>query len=191
MRTPSINSVSKSTVRVAFATMVVLVVPFLAMQFTDEVVWDLADFAVAGALLFGAGLTYELAVRKAAGKTAYRVTVGLAVAVSLLLVWVNLAVGLIGKEDNPANLMYLGVIAVGIVGATIARFRPHGMALTLFTMAFAQAMVAMIALMFGLGSQWNESIEILFSNGFFVALFSGSACLFLRASHRRTEIGGS
>jgi hypothetical protein len=43
----------------------ILLLPWLAMQITDEVVWDLADFIVAGALLIGAGLTYELAARKA------------------------------------------------------------------------------------------------------------------------------
>lgn len=48
------------------------------MQFTDEVVWDVFDFAVAGILLFGAGLTYELVARKA-GNIVYRVAVGVAV----------------------------------------------------------------------------------------------------------------
>jgi hypothetical protein len=50
----------------------------------------------------------------------------------------NLAVGVIGTEDDPANLMYVGVLAVGIIGAIIARFRPHGMARTLFATALAQ-----------------------------------------------------
>ena len=86
----------------------ILLLPLLAMQITDEVVWDLADFAVAGALLFGTGLTYELAARMK-GNTAYRAAVGLALAAALILVWVNLAVGLIGTEDNSANQMYGGV----------------------------------------------------------------------------------
>src|SRR5688572_8042949 len=61
-------------------------------------------------------------------RNVYRFAVGVALAAALFLVWMNLAVGLIGTEDNPANLLYGGVLAVGIIGAIIARFRPHGMA---------------------------------------------------------------
>jgi len=86
------------------------------MQFTDEVVWDLADFVVAGVFLFGAGLTYKLIARKGSN-IAYRVAVGVAVATALLLIWMNLAVGLIGNEGNPANLMYIGVLAALIIEA--------------------------------------------------------------------------
>ena len=41
----------------------ILLVPLVAMQFTDEVVWTLSDFVVAGVLLFGSVLVYELAGR--------------------------------------------------------------------------------------------------------------------------------
>jgi hypothetical protein len=46
--------------------------------------------------------------------------------------------------------MYIGVLAVGIIGAIVARFRPHGMARALFATALAQALVAVIALLAGL-----------------------------------------
>ena len=84
----------KALVRIALVTALILLLPLLAMQFTDEVVWDLADFVVAGALLFGTGLTYELIAGKG-GNFAYRAAVGVAAAAALLLVWVNLAVGII------------------------------------------------------------------------------------------------
>jgi hypothetical protein len=121
--------------------------------------------------------------------TAYRAAVGVALAVAFLLAWVNLAVGIIGSEDNPANLMYVGVLAVGIVGATIARFRPHGMARALFVTALAQALVAVIALIAGLGLPWSPPVEILGVNGFFVALFVGSGLLFRYAARERTPAG--
>ncbi len=165
----------------AVATLILLL-PLIAMQFTDEVAWDLADFAVAGALLFGTGLTYELVARKM-GSIAYRVAVGVALAAALLLVWVNLAVGLIGSEDELANLMYVGVLAVGIIGAIIARFQPHGMARALFATAIAQMLVAVIALIAGMHQYPGSSVsEILNVNGFFVALFVLSALLFRRAA---------
>jgi hypothetical protein len=166
----------------------ILLLPLVAMQFTDEVNWDVADFAFAGALLIGTGVTYELAVRKT-GDTAYRSAVGVALAAAFILAWMNLAVGIIGTEDNPANLMYIGVLAVGFIGAIIARFQPDGMARALFATALAQALVAVIALLAGLGSPWSGPGEILILNGFFVALFVGSAWLFRKAARGRAEQG--
>ena len=78
--------------------------------------------------------------------------------------------------------MYLGVLAVGIIGAGIARLRPQGMARALFATALAQALVAIIALIFGLGAPYSPPAEIVGVNGIFVALFLVSAWLFQRAS---------
>lgn len=161
---------------IMFAAAFILLLPLLAMRITDEVVWDLADFAVAWTLLVCAGLTYRLATRKA-DNIAYRAAVGVAVATALILVWMNLAVGLIGNEETPANLMYGGVLAVGIIGAIIARFRPHKMARALFATALAQMLVGVIALIAGLGFT-------LILNGFFAALWVGSALLFRRAARK-------
>ena len=182
------NSAYRFAVGVALAAAFILLLPLLAMQITDEVVWDLADFAVAGALLVGTGLMYGLAARKA-GNIAYRAAVGVALAAAFILVWMNLAVGIIGTEDDLANLMYVGVLTVGIIGAIIARFRPHEMARALFATALAQALVAVIALIFGLGSPWSGPGEILALNGFFVALFLGSALLFRHAVREQTPAG--
>ncbi|CAA9566615.1 MAG: hypothetical protein AVDCRST_MAG86-1124 [uncultured Truepera sp.] len=82
---------------------------------------------------------------------AYRAAVGVSLAAALGLARLSLGVGMIGADGDPANLMYFGVLAVGIIGAVIARFRPHGMARALLATALAQASVAVIALIFGLG----------------------------------------
>jgi hypothetical protein len=172
----------RSGVRVALAT---LLVPLVAMQFTDEVVWNPADFAVAGILLFGAGLTYELIARKA-GNIAYRAAVGVAVAAAFILVWLMGAVGVIGAEGDRADLMYFGVLAVGIIGAVIARLRPMGMARALLATALAQALVGVIALIAGKHQAPISSVfEIVGLNGCFVALFIGSAWLFRHAARRQ------
>jgi hypothetical protein len=165
---------------------VLLLLPLVAMQFTDEVKWDAFDFAVMGALLGSVGLGFELAVGKT-GNWIYRAAGGIALAAMFLLVWVNGAVGIIGSEDNPANLMYGGVLAVGIIGATIARFQPDGMARALFATALAQAFVAVIALVARLGSTgpiWPRDILIL--TGFFAALWLISAWLFRKAAREQT-----
>jgi hypothetical protein len=173
----------RSVVGVALATAFILLLPLLAAP-----AWSLADFVVAGGLIFGTGLTYVLVARRA-GKIAYRAAVGVALAAALLLVWINLAVGVIGSEDNPANLMYVGVLFVGIVGAIVSRLRPDGMARALFATALAQASVAVIALLFGLGSERSRPVEILGVSGLFVALFVGSAMLFRHAGRERTAAG--
>ena len=166
---------------------VLLLLPLIAMQFTHEVNWDETDFIVFGAMLVGACGAYELATRMT-GNTAYRAAVGVAVVAAFLLIWINLAVGIIGSEDNPANLMYGGVLAVGIIGAVIARFEPHGMARALVGMALAQVLVAVLALIFLWGSHgenWPQVIVVL--NGFFAALWLGSAWLFRRAARERSH----
>jgi hypothetical protein len=132
--------------------------------------------------------TFDLASRMT-GKTAYRMAVGIALLGAFLLIWMNLAVGIIGSEDNPANLMYAGVLAIGLVGAFAVRFRPRGMALTLGVMALAQLTVGVIALSAGLGStgaNWPRVIYVL--TAFFAASWLLSAWLFHRASRDRRSL---
>lgn len=158
-----------------------LLLPLVAMQFTDEVAWDEFDFAIAAVLLLGTGIAFELAVRKA-GDLAYRAGAGLALVAMFLLAWLSLGVGVIGKDGDPVNLVYFGVIAVGIIGAIVARLQPAGMANTMIAMALVQAAIAVTALIKGLGHPWSGPLEILGLNGFFVAIFVGSALLFLKAA---------
>jgi hypothetical protein len=163
-----------------------LLLPVLAMQVTDEVAWDKTDFAVFGAMLASVGLAFEFLARKT-GSSAYRTAIGIALAAAFLLVWMNLAVGIIGTEDNPANLMYGGVLAVGIIGAIIARFQPDGMARAMVATALAQALVGAIALIAGLGSP----ADVLGLTGFFAALWLTSAWLLRKAARERTPAGRS
>jgi hypothetical protein len=167
--------------RVVLIAALILMVPFVAMQVTDQVNWSLFDFVVAGALLVGTGLLYELAARKAR-TVVYRAAAGVAVGAAFVLTWVNLAVGIIGEPDERANVLYLAVPAVGIIGAVIARLEPRGMARALFATALAQALIAAIALILGWGAPGTGSLAIVALNGMFVALFAGSAWLFRLAA---------
>jgi hypothetical protein len=161
-----------------------LLIPLVAMQFSDEWNWDLFDFVFAGTLLFGAGLTFELT-------TAYRAAVGVAVATALILVWVNAAVGIIG-DDESVNFMYFGVLAIGIVGALIARLRPQGMARALFAMAIAQMAVPVIVLTIpnlrGALMEPPGVVGVFGLNAFFAMLWIGSAWLFRKAG-REQHVG--
>jgi hypothetical protein len=155
------------------AAALLLLFPLVAMQFSDEVNWTPADFLVFGTMLVCACGAYELATRASANKT-YRIAAGVAVATAFILVWANLAVGIIGAAGNPANLMYAGVLAVGLIGASIARLQPRGMARALLATAIAQALVDVIAVVSGLGHTFMVT-------GFFVALWLASAWLFAKA----------
>ena len=169
----------------------ILLLPLIAMLFTDEVAWDETDFAVMGAMLFGACGAYELAARTTRN-IAYRSAVGVAVVAAFILIWMNLAVGIIGSEDNPANLMYGGVLAVALLGALLVRFRPHGMARALAATALAQVLVGVIALIAGLGStgaNWPRVIVVL--TGFFAALWLISAWLFRKAARQQASAGAA
>jgi hypothetical protein len=175
-------------VGVALTTACILLLFFLGMLLTDEMNWGLFDFVFAGALIFGTGLTYVLVARRG-GNMAYRFAVGIALAAAFLLVWINLAVGVIGSEDNPANLMFYGVLAIGFLGAIIAELRPRGMARVLFAMALGQVLVPVIALIIWKPQVTSGVAGVLTLNGFFVVLFVGSALLFRNAARELTPAG--
>ena len=159
-----------------------LLLPLVAMQFTDEVQWTASDFAVFGTMLLVACGAYELALW-ASGNPVYRAAAAVAVGTAFFLVWSNLAVGLIGSERNPDNVLYVGVLAVGIVGAVVARLRAPGLAWTLVAMAVAQVLVPAIARALG-------SVEVLLLTGTFVALWFTSAWLFRKAAREETPVRG-
>lgn len=86
----------------------VLLVP-LALDFP----WTVGDFIFAAVIFAIVGGILELSVWRSP-HWSYRIAVGLAVAGAVLHVWITGAVGIIGSEDNPGNLVYLGVLAVAI-----------------------------------------------------------------------------
>jgi len=122
-----------------------LLLPLVAMQFTSEVNWTLDDFLVMGGLLALVGGAYELAVRVARSNT-YVVAFGIAVGTAFLTIWINLAVGIIGDEGDLANAMFVGVLAIALIGAVLARLEPLRMARAAALTAAVQAAVGVAAL---------------------------------------------
>jgi hypothetical protein len=166
------------------AAAALLMVPAIAMQFTREVNWSFADFAVFGLMLGSVGLGAEFLVRQS-GSAPYRLGAAMALLASFLLVWINLAVGIIGDEGNPANLMFAGVLSVACGGAIIAHFRATGMARAMAAAAAAQGLVGAVALVGRLGEGsaiWPR--DVLGATAMFVALWLVSAGLFRLAAAR-------
>jgi hypothetical protein len=94
--TMSIVTHNKRLIVILLGIACVLLLPAVAMRFTDAVTWTPFDFLVAGGLLLTAGLTFEFFARRG-GSTAYRVFVGVAIATLLFVVWLELAVGIFGS----------------------------------------------------------------------------------------------
>jgi hypothetical protein len=169
----------KSIVRAALVTAGVLLIPLWGIFYVDGWNWDWHGFVVAGAFVFSAALTYELVVQ-GMSNTAYRFAMGLAVATAFVLTWVNVVLAV---DVSLANVMYVGVVVVGLVGAAIARLRARGMAVALVGTAIAQMLVPFIALAF-----WRTSVApgaavpVIGLNGVFIVLFAISALLFRRAA---------
>lgn len=116
-----------------------LLLPALAMRLYPQagVDWTALDFAVMGVLLAAVCGLYEFAAWLG-GSLAYRVGFGIAVLAGFLMIWVNLAVGMLGSEGNVANLMFAGVLGIAGLGSLLARFRAVGMANAMFAAALAQ-----------------------------------------------------
>ena len=72
-----------------------LLIPFLAMQFTSEVNWSPFDFLVMGILLFGLGLAGEWVWRNVK-RTGHRIALLVAALAVFFLIWAELAVGVFG-----------------------------------------------------------------------------------------------
>lgn len=172
------NTFFKYTTGVALSTALLLLVPLVAMQFTDEVVWTLGDFVFAGVLLFGTGMLLVLVATKSTGSS-HKWGMGIAILSIFLLTWVNLAVGLVGHEGEPINTLYFIIPAVGFIGAFLSRFKSQGLCYTLCIMAVIPMIIAVIALMgYMQEPPHNSTTQILGVNMFFTVLFSLSAISF-------------
>lgn len=165
------------------AAAILLSVPWVMMQVSDEWNWRPESFVLFGALLATALGLYEWGTR-VSGSVAYRVAIAIALVTGFVVVWMNLAVGIIGPEDNPANLMYLGVLGIGAAIALVGRLRPRAMAFALLATTIAQGTLTAIVLIAGerLNPGATQAAATLILNLVFGALFLTSALLFRRAA---------
>jgi hypothetical protein len=108
--------------------------------------------------------------------------------VSLLLVWINGAVGIIGNEDNPANLMFIGIVAVALAGSVLARFEARGMALAMLVAFALTAAIAVAALALGWGAgDPPGAVGLAMLIGGFALMWGLSSALFAKAARDGTR----
>lgn len=158
------------------AAAALLALPLGAMRVTGEVRWGGADFLMFGAMLLLAGGAVELAVRRSRDR-AFLLGAAVAVGTAFLLVWVNLAVGFIGAEGDPANLPFAGVLAVAALGALLSRGRARGLARAAAAAGCLQAAACAGAFAAGLPVPIAPSVA-------FTGLWLLSAAAFARAARR-------
>lgn len=152
-----------------------MLAPLLLIRGADEPAWRApGDFIFLAVLLAGVGIAYEAAARVPDDK-AYWAGLVVALASTVLQTWINLAVGVIGSEDNPINWVYAGVTAVAVAGVALSRFHAESMAYAMVASAIAQGIAFVIALV--VGRIFTGPITV-----FFTALWLLSAWLFRKAA---------
>lgn len=154
----------------------------MMLQAAEGWAWGPVDFVVAALLLYGTTGLIDLAIRRS-GSLAYKFGVALAMLAALLLVWINGAVGVIGDENNPANLVFAGVILPAVAGSVLARFRARGMARAMLIACALNAAIAAAVPLFGWGADeppGTAGLTMLVSG--FAAMWGLSAALFARAA---------
>jgi len=172
----------RPAITIVLGAALLLIIPLIATYTVEGFNWQPFDFAIVWVLLSGAGLAYTFIVSRSAN-LAYRVAAGLAVLAALALIWINGAVGIIGNEDNPANLLYGAVLATGLVGAFLARLKPRGMSYALMATAIVQAFVPVAAFIIWRPDMSPGVVQVFMLNALFVLVFAVSGLLFRRAAH--------
>lgn len=122
-------------------------------------------------------------VRGKSGQKEYRLGIVVATAASFVQVWMNLAVGIVGSNDNPVNQGFFGVVATAAACTFVARFRPSGMARAMLAVAGVQVLLAMaVATAPSTALDPMGVAGVLMLSGLFVASWLISAALFLRSA---------
>lgn len=87
---------NKRLITILLLSALILLIPLIAMPFTDEVNWGVLDFIIAGFLLVSTGGLLEFANRKIA-KSNYKIAISILIVIAFLMVWAELAVGIFGS----------------------------------------------------------------------------------------------
>lgn len=159
-----------------------VLLPLVAMQFTSDVNWTFSDFIAASLMIGLTGGALELAVRASRNPWA-RAGAIVMIITCFLLLWVNLAVGFLGSEGNPANIMFLLVLGIAIGGSIATRLRAGPMVRTMLAAAIVQVSIAALGLAAGWASPgWKGVYEVVMGSTLFGGLWLISAALFRNAA---------
>jgi hypothetical protein len=159
------------------AAALLLAAPAIAMRFPGSGVnWTASDFIFAGIVFALVGGLFELAAR-ASRNVSYRAAVAIGVACGFLQLWITLAVGIIGNEDNPANWTYIAMVLAALSVAAVSLGEPRTLSRAMLVMAVLQLIFFALHMIDG---HFTGVIDL-----FFTALWVNSSRLFARAARQR------
>jgi hypothetical protein len=170
------SQLGKTTLRVALVALALLMVPLVASQLVPGWNWPARAFVIVYLLFFATGMAYALIARKM-GAWSYKAGVAVALVAGFALGWSNMVH--VADSAHPENLVYYSVLALGIVGACLARLKARGLALTLFAMA---ATLALIAVILPSGAPPDMARRMAIGHALLVTLFTASGLMFRHAS---------
>ncbi|MBA3973607.1 MAG: hypothetical protein C0504_05220 [Candidatus Solibacter sp.] len=175
----SMTEMRKTVARAAVVALVLLMAPIVGSRVVEGWNWGVGAFVFTYVMFFGTALAYGLIAGRM-GAWAYKAAVGLALVSGFVMGWATMVH--MSETENPVNLVYFGVLAVGAVGAWLARLKARGMARAMFAMAGALAVAFVITQVVMVdtpaGPVWDAGMR----HGGGMALFAVSGLLFRRAS---------
>ena len=126
------------------SALALLSVPAIAMWAgADGVLWTASDFIVFALMLLILGTGIELSMRRS-NDLSYRLGAIAACGIGFLTIWADLAVGMIGSEDNGYNLIFLAIVLFAAIGAALVRGNARLMSKLTFAAGAAQLVTAAI-----------------------------------------------
>jgi hypothetical protein len=181
---------NKDYLIVALVPLALLLIPFVGSRTVEGWNWTWSDFVMAWVVFTFTTFFYRLLATRKAANFAYKAGAALAVLTGFLIIWITMAVQIIG-DDNPGNLLYLLTILGGFVGVGLARFQPAGLARVAFVMAAAVLVIPAVSVALW-PADFNPGyprVQIL--TGCFTAMFAASGLLFRRAAGQLPQINGA
>ena len=158
------------------AALALLLTPAVMMRVSSGWHWTIGSFVVAGVIIGGVGLLYELAERVSASR-AYRAGAGIALVTAFLTVWTTIV------RDDGNGIGFLLLVVTAMIAAFAAWFRPAGMARAMLGVAAMQALVGLgVATAPVTASQPDGPVRALVASGVFMLLWLISAMCFRAAA---------
>ena len=155
---------------------VLLLIPAVMMQFVPDWNWSIGDFLVAGTVIGGVGLLYELAER-ASERRPYRIGAAIALAACFLLVWSTLV------RDDGNGIGFFLIILAAATGAFAGRMKADAMARTMLGVAIMQALYGLAVATAPVVARVPEASRFyLMYSVFFCLLWLAAAGLFRAAA---------
>lgn len=129
---------------IALVPSCLLLLPLVGNLTVEGWNWKWNDFLAAWVVFTLTTAFFRFLLTRQLGNLAYKLGAACAVLTGFVILWVTMAVQIIG-EDNPGNVLYLFTLLGGLIGGLFVRFRAAGLARVAFAMALALLAIPAVA----------------------------------------------